>query len=704
MSHRLEPLLNPRSIAFVGASAKADRIGGMPVSLITRYGYEGKVFPVNPKYKEVFGLPCYDDIESLPQSVDLAVLAIGAADVRPMLERCHAAGAKAAIIYAAGFAEEGDAGRVLQQDIESFAAASGMVVAGPNCMGLANLNTQAHTAFASVFNTSTMQQGPGHVSLLTQSGNVCAAVYGLLRQLNVPVSHFINTGNEACVEFSEYLEYLADDIHTDVVVGYIEQLRNGPRFLSACEALRRRDKMLIALKAGATAKGALAVQSHTSALAGDRRVYEAVFAQMNVIEANDFAQMALLAQLARLRHRTAGRRVAVITMSGALGAILADRFTDAGLDLPDLPPDVQAVLRQGIPDYGMVGNPVDVTGNVVNDPGFVHDVLAVLASTDALDAVVIYAPGYMLDRMADSIVAVAAEYPRFMTAIDTGKAATRDRLRDAGVAVFDDLGRAVSALGPFLQWQERRRQSAALLSAPGSEARRPTPAGEPMTFPVSATLAETQALGYLSQFGVPVKEQCQALTLDDALAHAGALGYPVVLKVVSPDIAHKTEVGGVALNIRTESELEQAYRDMMARIATQAPQARLDGVLVQRMEGQGVELIVGARRDSVFGPMLTVGLGGVLTELYQDVRHSLLPVDVGRARALLQELIAFPLLDGYRNAPAADVEAACEAIEALGHAMLAAPVYVKEVEVNPLLVRQKGQGAVALDALIVTGN
>lgn len=707
MTHRLEPLLNPKSIAFVGASDKEGRIGGMPISLITRYGYEGKVFPVNPKYQEVFGLPCYADIESLPQPVDLAVLAIAAADVLAMLERCHAVGVKSAIVYAAGFAEEGEAGSALQKEIELFAESSGMVVAGPNCMGFANLNTQAHTAFASVFNTSSMQQGSGHVSLLTQSGNVCAAVYGLLRQLDVPVSHFINTGNEACVEFSEYLEYLAEDSHTEVVVGYIEQLRNGPRFLSACKTMSERDKMLIALKAGTTAKGAAAVQSHTSALAGDRRVYQAVFEQANVIEATDFAQMALLAQLARLRHRTAGRRVAVITMSGALGAILADRFIDAGLDLPDLPADVQAVLRKGIPDYGMVGNPVDVTGNVVNDPGFVHEVLAVLASTDALDAVVIYAPGYMLDRMADSIAAVATEYPRFMAAIDTGKASTRDTLRDAGVAVFDDLGRAVSALGPFLLWQERRQHAVLPSTAKTGADSAGSPAAlaaDSSFFSASATVTETQALAYLARFGVPVKDICSAGSMDEALTHAAALGYPVVLKIVSPDIAHKTEVGGVVLNVRTESELEQKYRDMMAGIAQLAPDARLEGVLVQKMETGGVELIVGARRDPVFGPMLTVGLGGVLTELYQDVQHSLLPVDADRVQALLRELIAFPLLDGYRNTPVADLAAACDAIVAVGDAMLAAPKSVEEVEVNPLLVRRKGDGAVALDALIVTGK
>src|SRR5690606_8544914 len=226
MTHRLEPLLNPASIALIGASDNAGRIGGLPLDLLTRFGYAGHVYPVNPKYQEVFGLRCWPDIESVPQSVDLAVLAIGAGDVTPMLRRCHARGVRAASVYAAGFAEAGEEGTRLQRELEEFSAASGMLVAGPNCMGFANLNTQAHTAFASVFKTAPMQQEPGLVSLLTQSGNVCAAVYALARRQGLPFSQFINTGNEACIDFSEYLEYLARDEHTEIVLGYIEQLRD----------------------------------------------------------------------------------------------------------------------------------------------------------------------------------------------------------------------------------------------------------------------------------------------------------------------------------------------------------------------------------------------------------------------------------------------------------------------------------------------
>lgn len=690
MTSRLDPLLNPRSIAMIGASSNPGRIGGMPLELLTRFGYAGGIYPVNPKYQEVFGLRCWPDIEAVPEPVDLAVLAIGAAEVTPMLRRCHAKGIGAAIVYAAGFAEAGGEGTRLQDELEAFVAESGMAVAGPNCMGFANLNTQAHTAFASVFKTAPAQDGAGTVSLLTQSGNVCAAVYAIARRLGLPFSHFINTGNEACLDFSQYLEYLAADPQTEIVLGYIEQLRDGERFVRACGELERQGKLLIALKAGTTDKGAQAVQSHTSALAGDRRVYAAAFRQLNVIEATDFAQMAHLASLATLRHRTAGKRVAVLTMSGALGAILADKFIGAGLELPDLPPGLQEVLRGGIPDYGMVGNPVDVTGNVVNDPAFVRTVLQALATSDAIDAVVVYAPGYMLDRMADALAEASRQHRRLFVAIDTGLAQSRAALREAEVAVFEDLGLAVAALAPYLLWCEaratRRRADMPRLDAA------PVPA-----LPCN----EADARAYVAAFGLPQARVTAAASADDAVRDARLAGYPIALKILSPDIAHKTEAGGVALRLAGDDAVRNAYAQVTQAAASAQPDARIDGVMVQKMERGVAELIVGATRDPVFGPVLTVGLGGVLTEIYQDTSHRLLPVDEEIALQMLRELKAFALLDGYRGAPRADLAAACRSIVAVGNALLAAPAHVAEIEVNPLLIKEAGQGVAVLDALIL---
>ena len=691
-THRLEPLLNPDSIAIVGASNNAARIGGMPIAHLTKFGYQGQIYPINPKYEDVFGLRCFPDIESLPQAPDLVVLAIAAADVLPMLQRCAAKGVRAVIVYAAGFAEEGAKGAALQAELEAYVATTDMVVAGPNLMGFANLNRQVHTNFASVFNTAPMQTGQGSVSLLTQSGNVCAAVYAIARRLGVEFSHFINTGNEACVDFAQYLDYMAQDAGTEVCMGYIEELRDGPRFIAAAEAFARRDKLLILYKAGETDKGSEAVRSHTSALAGDQAIYQAAFRQLNIIQSNDFVQMAQLAHLAGYRHKRAGKRVAIITISGALGAILADKFIGAGLDVPTLPQALQDTLRAGIPDYGMVSNPVDVTGNVVNDTGFVRTAMEALARSDAVDSVVIYAPGYMLDRMADDLCAVSAQYPKLFVAIDTGAAKTREQLRAGGVPVFEDIGVAVSALAPFLLWQERRRHNGwlDLRAAP-----------RPAAVALPATLDEYRCKQLLASQGVSASGERVATTADEAAAAADALGYPVVLKVLSPDIAHKTEAGGVKLRLADAAAVRGAFEDIVASARRYDATARIEGVLVGRMESGVVELIVGATRDPVFGMTLTVGLGGVLTELYKDVSHRVLPVDEVIARDMLQELKAYPLLTGYRGRECGDVDAACAAIAAFSRAVLALGDTVQEVEVNPLLVRGEGQGVCMLDALVI---
>lgn len=696
MDNRLENLLNPKSIAIVGASNHPGRIGGMPIELLKTFGYQGKIYPINPKYEEVFGIPCWPDIESVKQEVDLVVLAIGAKDVLPMLKRCHAQGVKSAIVYAAGFAEEGtDSAIQMQNEMAHFAKKQNMLVAGPNCMGFANLNTQAHTAFASVFKTTPMQKTPGRVSLLTQSGNVCAAVYALLRELDIPVSHFINTGNEACITFADYLNYLAQDAHTEIVIGYIEQIRNGPGFVQACHRLAQKDKVLIALKAGRTDKGAQAVQSHTSALAGDGKIYSAAFEQLGVIEAQDFAQMAQLAMLAELKDRSAGVRVAIVTMSGALGAILADKFLESGLELPDLSENVQKILRSGIPSYGMVTNPVDVTGNIVNDPAFVTQVLESLAVSDELDVVVIYAPGYMLDRMAESLIAVANKYRRLFVAIDTGFAQSRLNLKKAGVAVFDDIGKAAYALGPFLRWQQRRKEknNSFVLNVNNV-------ASSEKQIDIRLPFDEASVLELLSQYGLPVMDPLVAQSEQQALTMANEIGYPVVLKIVSPDIVHKTEVQGVQLNIENDQQLKNAYQLILKKALEKHLNASIRGVLVQPMQKGIAELIVGVSTDPVFGQVLTIGLGGIFAEIYQDTAHAILPVTRGQIQQMLRQLKAYPLLDGFRGGEKADITAIIDAVEAVCRAAVAHVKQIKELEINPLLVKSKG--VMALDALAIS--
>ena len=696
MAHRLDALLAPRSIAMIGASSNPARIGGMPLDLMRHFHYGGAVYPINPKYEEVFGWRCWPDVESLPEVPDLAVLAIAAEEVTPMLRRVHAKGIRAAIVYAAGFAEAGAAGAALQEEFTAFVRESGMQVAGPNCMGFANLNLHAYTAFASIFKRVAPQTEPGRVSIVTQSGNVCAALFGLLRQMDIGVSQFINTGNEATLEFAEYLEYLVQDPDTDCVLGYIEQLRDGPRFVQAALAAAQAGKPLVLYKAGETDKGSEAVRSHTSALAGNLALYRTAFRQLNVIPGQDFAQMADLAMLSRHRHRSAGPRVGIVTISGALGAILADKFIAAGLEVPTLPQDVQDSLRASIPDYGMVTNPVDCTGNVVNDASSVSTIATALARTDAVDVVVVYAMSALLDRMAEPLVEVCRQHQRLFVVIDTGASVKRQVLADNGIPVFSDLGRAVAALAPFCLWHARAPQAQrwAELRA------RPAPAGDHAALPTDG-LDEHATKQLLARHGVPSVAEAVAEDADAAVQAARRLGYPVALKILSADIAHKTEAGGVRLGLADDDAVRRAFGEVMQSARAYAPQARLAGVLLQPMSRGVAELIAGVTHDPVFGAALTVGLGGELTELYGDVSHRLLPVDAPTVEAMLRELKAFALLDGYRGRPQADVEAAVQAITALAHAAQALGDDAHEIEINPLQVRPRGQGAVALDALLL---
>ncbi|GLC91901.1 hypothetical protein Tamer19_13090 [Cupriavidus sp. TA19] len=693
----LAQLLEPASIAIIGASRDTSRIGGVALDHLQRLGYQGQVYPVNPRYAEIAGLACYPDVESLPAVPDVAVLALGADEVLPQLQRCHVRGIRAAILYASGFAEAGEAGVARQAALTAFARESGMAIAGPNCMGLANLTTRAITAFATTFRAYPPQDGPGAVSLLTQSGNVCAIVYATGRQMDVGFHQFINTGNEACLDYADYLDYLADDARTGAVVGYVEGLRSGPRFIDAAARLRAADKPLVVLKAGESEAGSAATQSHTAVLAGNQAIYRAAFAQVGAMQATDPTHLTDLAYLSGFRQRSAGRRVVVASVSGAMGALSADLLSAAGLDVPCLAEPVQQRLQAAVPEIGSVANPVDLTGQLFNRSGLAYTVLDNLAAVDGVDVIFLYATAYLLDRVADELIDVAGKTGRLIVVATTGEPASRARLAAAGVALFPDVARAAKALGTYVGWLGTRAPTAHWMALRAQAAGHAPASDAP-----GAAMDEYQARHWLAGFGVPTGVEAVAATPADAARAAESLGFPVAVKVLSPDIAHKTEVGGVQLGLRDAQQVQDAAAEVVAAAAHARPQARQRGVLVQQMASGVCELIVGVTRDPVFGPAMTVGLGGIFTEVFHDVAHRLLPVDRAMAREMLASLRGYRLMTGFRGKPPADIDAAADAIAALSDAAMALGDSLAELEVNPLLVREAGRGAVALDALVLT--
>jgi len=683
----LDALLKPRSVAVIGASDNPKRIGGVPVDLLKRAGFE-RLYPVNPKNETIQGLKAYPDIESVPEKVDLVIIALSAELTLPMLVRCHALGIGAAMVYASGYAETGEAeGIGKQEELVAFAQRTGMRIAGPNAMGNANFTDQVFTTFGQSFQPG---EAAGNTALVTQSGNMCATLFRIARRAGVTFSHVINTGNEASVELSDYLDYLANDPATTSALCYIEELRNGPKFLEAAARFRQAGKLLAVFKVGASEKGAEAARSHTAALAGDSAAYDAAFASAGVARASELSGLADLAYLHTLGDKIGGGNCAILSISGAAGAILADALEVGGAPVPTLPQDVQSALAEQIPGHAMVSNPIDMTGNIVNANDFVSECIRLALSPDEIDLLLLYTPGNFLTGALDQVEKAAAGNDKAIIVIDTFATADRDHLAAKGIGCFDDFDRAARAICAYGNW----KKAAAAVPAPTASS-----ASWPAFPNGRMALSETEAKEALAAFGVPVVQDALVQDPDDIGDAADFIGYPLVAKLVSPEVAHKTEHGLIRLGLANANDVIQAFDEMMQ--TGQAMGVHIEGVTLEPMLADGVEILVGATRDPVFGWMLTVGLGGVWTELMKDAAHALLPVDAAGAEAMLRSLKGFKLLDGFRGAPKADVKAAAKAIEALGNAVLAGGDRLREVEINPLLVLPEGRGAVAVDALVL---
>lgn len=693
-AENMEALLEPRSIAVIGASPDPARIGGRPIAQMREHGFAGAVYPVNPRYGEVQGHKCFPDIRALPEVPDMVVAALNAEAALDQLETCAAAGVKAAVVFSAGFAELGTPEGVERQDrLRALAERTGIAILGPNCLGVANLRTGAVAAF-NLF----QREERGHdVALVSQSGAIAGAIYAAGLEVGLGFGHVVTTGNEACLGITDAMEFFVGRMETKVVLLYLEQVRDGARFLSAARALRAQGTLVVALKVGRSAKGQEAAQSHTAALAGNDRAYREAFRAAGVVDAGGIAELVDIAYLHRFGAGVAGPGIALVTASGAAGVAMADGFADAGHPIPTFSAALQERLRGLVPAYGMVSNPVDVTANVVNDPETMPEVVRAVGGEPGIGTVIVYAAGATLMRSAYPRIGADPARPRkLIVSLDALLTGAREAAEAAGMAYFTDIGRAVRAVSAYV---DGRAEPAWTPVAPGNE---------PDLGPVLAearaagrgSLSETEGKRLLAQGGIPVMPEIlvrDASGLADAFA---GFAPPVVLKLVSPDVLHKSEVGGVQLGLHDLGTASAAFQAILSSAAVLAPGARVDGVSVQPQVTDGVEVLIGATHDPVFGWMVTAGLGGVLTEVMADVASRLAPVSEAEAEAMLRSLKGFRLLDGFRGRPVADVQAAASTIAALSRLVVAAGAGLREVEINPLLVRPKGKGVVAADALV----
>lgn len=685
----LKRMFEARSIAVIGASGDPLRIGGRPIAMIRNMGFEGDLYPINPNRDEVQGLKAYPSIADVPGAVDLAICAVPGHLVEGVLEQCIAKGVAGAIVFAGGFAEVSEEGAAAQAKLTAMVREAGMRMVGPNCMGFANFANNMPASFHPAF---AQPMPKGCIGLVTQSGAFGGLSSMMAIDRGVGFRHVLTTGNEGDVGVADCLDYLVDDPGTEVILLYIEGVRDGPAFLDALARARQAKKPVIAVKLGRTDAGAKAAASHTSALAGADAIYDAVFRQFGVHRVNSIEEFFDTGAAISVGGLPKGDSIALVTVSGGVGVLMADDAASRGLTVTELPQATQKKFKEIVP-YAGVNNPLDVTGQIINQPEIFEQAMRLVLEEGDYDSIV----GFQGAGLKDPAQAKSAkvmweslkrDYPDKCFALASMMEAESQKVfEDAGLPAFHEATHATRALaagayftrsfGQDFNWSPDGGAAAQLGDGPFTEA---------------------SALTALEQAGVPVMPTRTAATADDAARAASELGLPVVMKIVSPDIIHKSDVGGVKLGLASEDAVRAAFDAMLTEVAAKAPDAKLEGVLLAPMISGGVETILGVHVDPVFGPAVMFGLGGVFVEVLKDVSFRIAPFDEAEARRMIDEIRGRAILDGVRGAPPADVDALAKALAALSRFAAANRDRLVSVDVNPFAVLPKG--AMALDAVI----
>ncbi len=625
----LGPLLNPRSIAIIGATPDATRVGGRPLAFLRRYGFEGTIYPVNPRYQEIGELPCYPDVASLPETPEMAIVALPAAAVVEVIGDCNRRGVPAATIYTSGFSEIGAEGKALEAELR--AAAGEMVICGPNCQGVANFHDRVVSNWTSALGRDDMVAGP--IGFVSQSGLFGGLIAAKCIERGLGLGYLVSSGNEVVLDFADVLAHMAADPRIEVVAGYLEGVRDGRKLEAAAEVARANDKPIVLLKVGRVEESARAAASHTGSMTGAYEVYRAAFRQWGIIEVDDIEELVDVTEVfARRAPRPKGDRVGILTNSGGIGVFCADKVREAGLRLAEFEPRTVAAITEHLPTFGAALNPVDVTLQTLTDPDAVGRHIEHMMRDDGVDAVVTFFGVQWLK--IDEVVAMldrarwVADKP-LVVSWGQGDPEAPRRLRELGIPAYDDPLKAIKAVRAL-------RALALNQSRPAID-----------VAPVDSAEAAAAA--------VLLRERLVEGPLDEAGAKA-------VLEAAGLAVARR----GLATS-----------------------------------EAAATELILGLRRDPTFGPVLLLGTGGVFVETLGDAVLGLLPLDRGQAVAMVQALRSYPMLQRARGRAEADIEAVVEALLKLAALALAAPE-IQELDINPLIVRAAGHGAVAADALIRT--
>ena len=696
MHHGLEPFFAPRGVAVIGASASPTKLSYGILRNLSTYGYAGQIAPVNPKEDQILGHKSYPDIASVPDPVDLAVIVLPAQITPSVLEDCGKRGVKAVIVISGGFKEIGPEGAAMEKSLVSIARRYNMRMIGPNCVGTLDMYTGLNTTFING------QPARGGIGFVSQSGAVAGGVVETIRDKFIGFSMFATLGNEADVTETDMIEYLAEDEHTRVIASYVEAIHDGQKFIQVARKVSPH-KPIVMLKAGRTSAGARAVSSHTGSLAGSHTAYKAAFEQAGVIEVDTLADLFDVSMGFAHLPLPKGARVAMITNGGGPAALASDALAMNGLQMADLSQETQEFLRPHLNPAAQIANPVDMLG-AADAAEFSAGLKGILADPNVDMAIAILVPQVLVHTaaVAQAIVDQAKGQSKPVVAVFVGEYSTakaREILHTNGIPMYvnpETPGRVLSAMLRYARWLEKptqaeihwtgldQAQAARLL-----ESAKDQPAlGEVLTRPL------------LAAYGMPVVAGEMAQTAQQAVDAARRVGYPVVMKIVSPDILHKSDLGGIRLNLGDDDAVRSNYVSLMQKIASKKPEARLEGVLIEAMAPKGQEVIVGMRRDPNFGPLMMFGLGGIYVELFGDVAFRVAPLTRQDAADMIHQTRAGRLLTGFRGMPEADVDAVVDALLRLSKLAMDFP-QIEEIEINPLLVLPKGKGSLALDGRVI---
>jgi len=698
-----ERLLNPRGIAVIGASSDLSRPGGQTIRVLTERGYAGGIYPVNPKYENVAEHRCYASVDRVPDPCDVAVIALPAAHVPGAVAACGKRGIPYAVVLGGGFREGGEAGLALEAQMLANARAHGVRLIGPNCLGLVNVHLQAYAAFGSITRPPYLPRGA--VSAVIQSGGFGNSLVLQCAAAGVGFRYVVASGNEADITTPELIEAFIDDPETRVILAYIEGLNDGRAFLAAARRALSLGKPVVVWKAGNTRQGMKAAASHTANMAGSYDIFRAAFRDAGVIEVGDMEEAGDFVKTLLSQPHAAGKNAAVMGGSGGSAVAFSDAADGCGVTLARLAPETLKTLEANLPNMASLDNPVDYTAGFIteqNKPCFERAVDAVLADPNIHQLGLLFATvtgtGGVGRRGAEALVAAASRHAKpvfvFSSVPRETAAEMFDILEQAGIPIIRSVNRIARAMSMLADYAQARQRSAARVDEQVAPAA--------VSLPQEAGgLDERDSKNLLRACGVPVTEDRMFPAAPIAVSQAAGLAFPVVLKVVSRDIAHKSDVGGVRLGIAGAEELAAASAQMLAAIRERVPGAKLTGLMVSPMVRGGLETIVGIVNDAVFGPVVAFGLGGIHAEVLKDMTYRLAPFGVDTARTMICELRASALLGGVRGEPPRDVEALAQALASVSRMAWSLRDRLAELDVNPLLVLPRGGGVVAVDALAV---